>query len=175
MRFFLFSFIIMLMAFCNGNNDSETSGTDSTITENALEANEANTPQTAESGLGGCYIKILKRDTMVLHLRQNGDSVSGKMNFDNYEKDSSSGEVAGVIYGDTIKLWYNFQSEGMHSTAELFFKKEKASLIRGIGDVNNKDDTSFFADHSSIAYPADQTFSKIDCSKIALKYRKHNL
>ncbi len=115
-------------------------------------------------------MKILKRDTMVLHLQQHGDSVTGKMNFDNYEKDSSSGEVKGVVDGDVIKLWYSFQSEGMHSTAELFFKQENGSLIRGIGDIISKADTSYFTDHSAITYPPDQSFSKIICSNIPSTY-----
>ena len=160
----------MLVTSCNSNTNSETARTDSAVTENTVEVNKANPPQKTETNVEGCYIKILKRDTMVLHLRQNGDSVSGRMNFDNYEKDSSSGEVAGIIDGDIIKLWYSFQSEGMLSTAELFFKKENASLIQGLGDINNKADTSYFADHSAIAYPADQSFSKVDCSNISSKY-----
>ena len=86
------------------------------------------------------------------------------------KKDSSSGDVRGVVDGDIIKLWYSFQSEGMHSVAELFFKKENGSLIRGIGDINSKADTSYFANHAAITYPADQSFSKIDCSNIPSKY-----
>ena len=160
----------MMVISCNSNTDSETVRTDTTVNENTVEVNKTNPPQKAETSFEGCYLKILKRDTMVLHLRQNGDSVSGKMNFDNYEKDSSSGEVRGVVDGDIIKLWYSFQSEGMHSIAELFFKKEKETLMRGIGDIDNKADTSYFTDHSAITYPADQSFSKVDCSNIPSKY-----
>jgi len=170
MRFTLLAFMIMTITSCNGNTHSETVKTDSVVNENTDEVNGTKPPQKAETSLAGCYIKILKRDTMVLHLRQSGDSVSGKMNFDNYEKDSSSGEVKGVVDGDIIKLWYSFQSEGMHSIAELFFKKENGSLIRGIGDIENKADTSYFVDHSAITYPADQSFSKADCSNVPSKY-----
>lgn len=170
MRFPLSIFIIMMVTSCNSNSNSETRKTDSVVNENTVEKDETKPPQKAETSFTGCYIKILKRDTMLLHLKQSGDSVFGKMNFDNYEKDSSSGEVSGVVDGDIIKLWYSFQSEGMHSIAELFFKKENESLLRGIGDISNKSDTSYFTDHSAIIYPADQSFNKVDCSEIPSKY-----
>ena len=170
MRFLLSAFIIMMVTSCNSNTNSETRKTDSVVNENTVEKDETKPPQKAETSFAGCYIKILKRDTMLLHLKQSGDSVFGKMNFDNYEKDSSSGEVSGVVDGDIIKLWYSFQSEGMHSIAELFFKKENEYLLRGIGDISNKSDTSYFTDHSAIIYPADQSFNKVDCSEIPSKY-----
>ena len=160
----------MMITSCNSNSDSGVVIDDSATTENTAEENKNNPSQKDEVSFAGCYMKILKRDTMVLHLQQNGDSVSGKMNFDNYEKDSSSGEVKGVVDGDVIKLWYSFQSEGMHSIAELFFKKEDGSLIRGIGEINSKADTSYFTDHSAITYPTDQAFNKVDCSNVPSKY-----
>ena len=170
MRFLWLLFVLIIITSCTGNSDSEALRTDSIVNKDSVEVNETNPLQKTQISFAGCYIKIIKRDTMVLHLRQNGDSISGKMNFDNYEKDSSSGEVKGVADGDIIKLWYNFQSEGTHSVAELFFKKENGSLIRGIADVNSKADTSYFTDNSAITYPASQTFSKVDCSNVPSKY-----
>ena len=159
-----------MVTSCNSNTNAETKNTDSAVNKNTVEVNETKHPQKAATSFAGCYIKIIKRDTMLLRLRQSGDSISGKMNFDNFEKDSSSGDVSGVVDGDIIKLWYSFQSEGTHSIAELFFKKENESLVRGIGDISSKADTSYFTDPSAITYPADQSFNKIDCSDIPSKY-----
>jgi hypothetical protein len=162
-----------LLASCNSHVDSTNKNGDSTISssgENPV-VSDRNTPTKSDTiNVAGCYIKILKRDTMILHVKQSGINISGKMNFDNYEKDASSGEVKGVLEGEEIKLWYNFQSEGMHSVMELYFKIENNSLIRGIGPIDNKGDTAFFTDHSAITYPANQSFGKIDCSKLAGKY-----
>ena len=91
MRSFLLALIIMMITSCNSNTDSKTVRTDTIVNENTVEVNKTRPSQKAAISFEGCYLKILKRDTMVLHLRQNGDSVSGKMSFDNYEKDSSSG------------------------------------------------------------------------------------
>ena len=170
MRLSILFFLMVLIQACNSDTGSEVVKSDTTINENTAEENKETPPQKVETSLAGCYMKILKRDTMVLHLRQNGDSISGKINFDNYEKDSSSGEVRGSLDGDIVKLWYNFQSEGMNSVAELFFKKEDGSMIRGIGDIGSKGDTSYFTDHSAINYPADQSFSKVDCATVPGKY-----
>jgi hypothetical protein len=166
-------FAIMLFASCNSNNDSSNTNEDSSISssnESPVVKDENKPVKNHAINVEGCYIKILKRDTMLLHVQQNGMNISGKMNFDNYEKDASSGEVKGVLEGDEIKLWYNFHSEGMRSVMELYFKIENNSLIRGIGSVGNKGDTAFFTDHAAIEYPADQSFDKIDCSKVADKY-----
>jgi hypothetical protein len=166
-------FAIMLFASSNSNNYSSNTNEDSSISssnESPVVKDENKPVKNHAINVEGCYIKILKRDTMLLHVQQNGMNISGKMNFDNYEKDASSGEVKGVLEGDEIKLWYNFHSEGMRSVMELYFKIENNSLIRGIGSVGNKGDTAFFTDHAAIEYPADQSFDKIDCSKVADKY-----
>jgi len=112
----------------------------------------------------------LKRDTMLLHLQQNGETVLGKMNFDNYEKDGSTGTVSGVIENDIVKLWYNFQSEGMNSVMELYFKAADSSMVHGVGPMRNKADTAYFTDHSKIDYSKDQSLNKIDCSQVPKKY-----
>jgi hypothetical protein len=166
-------FAIMLFASCNSDNDSSKTNEDSTISssnESPVVKDKNTSTKNNTIKVEGCYIKILQRDTMLLHVHQNGMNISGKMNFDNYEKDASSGEVKGVLKGDEIKLWYNFQSEGMHSVMELYFKVKDNTLTRGIGPIGNKGDTAFFTDHSAIEYPADQSFDKVDCSKVADKY-----
>jgi hypothetical protein len=169
MRLIKMMFIIMLFASCN-SNDSSNTNEDSTISssnESPVVKDKNASTNNDTINVKGCYLKISKRDTMVLHVQQNGMNISGKMNFDNYEKDASSGEVKGVLEGNEIKLWYNFQSEGMHSVMELYFKVEDNTLIRGIGPIGNKGDTAFFTDHSAIEYPADQSFDKMNCSKVA--------
>ena len=110
-------------------------------------------------------MRVLKRDTVLLNLQQNGANVSGTMNFDNYEKDSSIGEVKGSIENNVVKLWYDFESEGMHSVMELYFKIADSSLIQGIGSMANKADTAYFTDRSEITYFNGQALKKIPCSK----------
>jgi hypothetical protein len=73
-------------------------------------------------------MKIIGRDTAILMLDQKGNMFTGKMLYDNYEKDGSRGTIKGKEDNEIIKLWYDFDSEGMHSVMEVYFKKETGSF-----------------------------------------------
>lgn len=118
-----------------------------------------------------CYWQILKRDTFVASLAQNGDNITGKLSFNNFEKDKSIGTVIGNKEGNIIKLWYSFQSEGMNSVMEVWFKKQGDALIRGTGPMTNKGDSSYFSNASEVAYSSGQKFNKVDCASIPSKYK----
>ena len=100
----------------------------------------------------GCYMQVLKRDTFTASLHQHGNLVSGRLRFDNYEKDGSSGTVSGTLQGDLLKVYYFFASEGMNSVTELYLKYEHGMLIRGTGEMNTKRDTSYFVNPAIIKY-----------------------
>lgn len=154
--------ITLLMIITSCTNDKRDDSPVEKIPNERVGVNEVN--------VEGCYVKIVKRDTMVLHLEQNGKNVSGKMSFDNYEKDGSTGEVKGVIEKDIVKIWYNFQSEGMNSVRQLHFKINDSSLVLGVGPMTDRADSSFFTDDSTIDFSKDQSFIKTDCSSLPVKY-----
>lgn len=154
----LFVFLIFLLAACNNNAVNTTAKkTDSTQAAQTLPA--------ASIDLSGCYRKVLQRDTVLLHLQQSGDSVSGTMSFKNYEKDSSTGTVKGSVQKDTIVLWYNFFSEGMHSVMEIVLKNTEDGLVRAVGPFEAKGDTSFFKNHNALKFDPQQTLKKVECNK----------
>ncbi len=157
--------ILALIIFSCNNGENKVNSENKVAREDSIKPDATETENFA-----GCYIRILERDTMVLHLQQSGINVSGKMNFDNFQKDGSSGNVKGVIEKDLVKLWYNFQSEGMNSVMELYFKQTGSSLIQAVGPMDTKADTAYFSDYSQINYPNDQSFSKTDCSTVSRKY-----
>ena len=117
----------------------------------------------------GCYMKIVGRDTAILMLEQKGNMYTGKMLYDNYEKDGSRGTVNGKEDKEIIKLLYDFDSEGMHSVMEVYFKKENGKLLRGVGDMNAKTDTTYFI--SGINYSDKEAFIKVDCDLIGWKLK----
>ena len=121
------------------------------------------------AGLDGCYMKIIGRDTAILMLEQKGAALSGKMLYDNYEKDGSWGTVQGKEEGDILKLWYDFNSEGIRSVMEVYFKKENGRLLRGIGDMDVKTDTTYFT--TGINYSDKEAFTKVDCGMIDWKLK----
>ncbi|HSN60762.1 MAG TPA: hypothetical protein VLR49_07495, partial [Ferruginibacter sp.] len=151
---------------CNNNN----SGKETKLTDNNEKNNEiAEHPIAVNST--ECYWQILKRDTLVAMLQQNGNIITGKLNFDNFEKDASSGPVTGMAENNILKLWYSFDSEGMHSVMEVWFKKEGETLLRGTGEMGNKSDTSYFTNPSAVVFTSNQVIKKVDCNEVASKYR----
>ena len=150
---------LALAAFIACNNNDQTGESSPDSTSNASKPADTAVATITEA----CYRKVLARDTFAIRIVESGYAVSGDLVFDNYEKDSSRGRVKGVVVGDILKLWYDFQSEGTRSVMEVYFKKQGDKLIRGIGTVDVKGDTSYFKDPSDIKYEDKETWSRVDC------------
>ena len=119
--------------------------------------------------MSGCYMKIIGKDTAIIMLEQKGMDLSGKMLYDNFEKDGSMGTVKGKEDGDILKLWYDFKSEGMHSVMEVYFKKDNGRILRGIGSMDVKTDTTYFT--SGINFSDKEAFNKVDCATVDWKLK----
>jgi hypothetical protein len=165
-------FITSFLGIVTSCNNSSTAGA---IGDSARSQKPADTislaNETTGSDVSGCYLRVLKKDTMVLRLEQNGLLVSGKLSFDNFEKDASTGTVNGRINGNVIELLYSFQSEGMNSVAEHFFKIQDGKLIHAIGPIGVRGDTAYFSNRSAIEYPPQEAFNKVNCDELAAKYK----
>ena len=110
-----------------------------------------------------CYRYVIKRDTILLQVREKGDSIRGTLSFDNYQKDSSHGDINGTINNDTVYVLYSFLSEGMRSVMEIALLRTGNSMIRGIGPMVNKGDTLLYKDHKTINYQAGQKLDMVPC------------
>lgn len=124
------------------------------------------TPVFVEDSILGCYVATLGKDIYAITLlEEDKGNVSGRLAFNNYEKDSSSGSFKGT-YVDGILLGnYAFNSEGMNSDMQVIFKKVGDTFVRGYGDVNTEGDKVLFKDLSSITYDTNVVFVKdADCS-----------
>ena len=115
-------------------------------------------------------MEVLKRDTFSASLVQQDKAVTGKITFDNFEKDGSSGMVNGYLENGIIKLSYSFQSEGMVSVMQVWFKKEGDLLIRGLGEMNVKNDSSYFTNPMAVRFEGSKLHS-IDCKNLPAKYK----
>ena len=160
---------IAMAVGCQSNAD-KTTVADSVITANNINSNNAIPADDAIANITGCYMQILKRDTFAANLQQQGNVVTGKLSFDNYEKDGSSGSVTGKLEADILKLKYAFSSEGMHSVMEVYFKYKDGNLIRGIGDMNTKGDSSFFINPATIKYDG-TVLKNISCEILPGKFK----
>ena len=115
-------------------------------------------------------MQVLKRDTFTASLQQTERLITGRLSFDNYEKDASSGTVSGKIQGDVIKLNYVFASEGTTSVMELYFRYKDGILTRGSGEMNTRGDTAYFLNPALIKYDGGE-LKKVSCETLADKYK----
>ena len=129
-----------------------------------IPTNEGVTAVTQDS-IKGCYVAHLAKDVYTLTiLSQNGESVEGKLDIKNFEKDSSTGTLTGTYKNGILLADYTFNSEGTTSVMQVSFKKSGNGFVRGWGDMNQ--DGTRFADINKITYDSPYVFeaSKTDCA-----------
>ena len=169
----VFIFLLGIFIFsCNSNNTSQVEKDDESLPAEPQKKDSAiDALNDKGHSVSGCYWKVLQRDTFVLHLEESGNDLTGRLTFNNFEKDKSSGKVRGKIEGDIVKLWYSFQSEGTQSVMEVYFKKEGDHLLRGFGPVDVSGDSAYFKNKNGVDYKNDQTYTRVDCSILPSKYQ----
>lgn len=170
MRFNLILIALIILASCDNSTPDSEAPADSTIILEQGKELPAKDSVPPPADASGCYLKVLARDTMVVHLEQQGAELTGRMTFDNFEKDGSTGVVHGKVEGNTAKIWYDFEAEGTRSVMEVWFRIADKQLIRGIGSFGVKGDTSYYTNKPDIQYGEEQVFPKVDCRKVPAKY-----
>jgi hypothetical protein len=161
----LFIFLnLILFISCNENTTvDEATTSDST---SVIQNDTTNQASNKTLSITGCYIKTLKRDTVLLQLQQNGENIHGKMVFDNFEKDGSHGMVNGKINGDTLTLIYDFFAEGMKSVSEEIFRVSNDQLIRASGNIGTRGDTVYYKRDEALQFNNDNIFTKTGCDSL---------
>ncbi|MEP7237657.1 MAG: hypothetical protein ABI685_07325 [Ferruginibacter sp.] len=163
MRKFYVLLTVATIIGCQSQTQKTTVEDSATPTTN-IHTNEEN------SAIAECYMEVLKQDTFTAHLQQQGNSISGRLVFNNYEKDGSTGNVTGKQEADILKLNYRFSSEGMSSVMQVYFKYKGGNLIRGIGDMDTKGDSTFFINPDAIKYEGGKLIP-VSCEVLPAKYR----
>jgi len=111
--------------------------------------------------ISGCYRMIIKNDTAIMSLNHAGDSVSGSLSYNWYEKDDNNGTFKGSLKNDTLIVAdYTFQSEGTTSVRQVAFKIKDSILQQGYGELIEKNDTAFFRDVNLIIFDTKNPFKK---------------
>lgn len=177
------SMFLLVIAFVACNNPVGTTGTATDSATNAptnpetrdlAKNNEPDDKASSKNDKAStvCYMQVLARDTFVAHLRWNGNVITGKLSFDNFEKDGSTGTVAGLQEADVLKLLYTFQSEGSTSNMDVYYKLTDEGLVRGVGEMDVKGSTTYFKNANSVQFSKDNNLlNKVDCDIVPAKYR----
>jgi hypothetical protein len=153
-RMILFLAVPFIMAACNNATEEVVDKTDTTVATSVTE-NSIKVPGKM------CFQSILQRDTISIELFIKDSAVSGNLVYNMFEKDDNKGAFSGKISGDIIKADYTFLSEGTTSVREVMFRLKNNTLTEGYGDMEEKDNRSFFKDPSKVQFT--QLYNSIDC------------
>lgn len=113
-----------------------------------------------------CYMSVVGKDTVFASIDDNLGTITGKMSYKNHEKDSSKGDVTGFKSGDTLKLTYEFESEGTRSKRDIFFIQKDNTLIEGIGEQKDDNGQMKYANENKINYNAGHKLKTADCKTV---------
>ena len=176
MRIITFLITALVIHGCTDENNSEqeTPVAIEKIDSSRINAssNSPETPSTpATRDLTGCYMRVMARDTFVAKLQQQGNEITGKLSFDNYQKDGSTGQVRGRLENGLIKLVYSFQSEGTNSVMDVYFKPVNNELVRGIGEMETRGDTAYFKNPDAVSFPEKDKITRVPCEQVPRKYQ----
>lgn len=122
-------------------------------------------PKPAVEPITGCYIFTLGKDVYILNIKAENDGmVSGELEFNNFEKDSSHGNFHGKYEQGILLADYEFDAEGMHSIRQVAFKKTGPDFVEGFGPAQVKNGREAFTDLAEVKYDPQYTFKKsADC------------
>lgn len=161
MKNFILSAFIVISAMSCEKKSTETVNSQTTTPDSVTvsESDEPIEPSTLQS----CYFVVNGKDSVFVSLDDNLGTITGKMRYKNFEKDSSFGDVMGTQNGDTIKLSYTFQAEGTTSEREIYFLKKDGGLVEGIGDHKTEDNKDLYANPAKLKYDG-KAMKQVDCN-----------
>ncbi|UHO40130.1 hypothetical protein H5J24_09075 [Chryseobacterium capnotolerans] len=113
-----------------------------------------------------CYVGVVGKDSVFASIDDNLGTITGKLSYKNSEKDSSKGDVTGFKSGDTLKLTYEFTSEGQKSKRDIYFLQKDNTLTEGIGDHKEEGGQSKYASENKISYKEGPKLTAADCKVV---------
>lgn len=132
---------------------------------NNQEQKKADTPATATktTATHTCYEGIFNKDSILLELHRSGDTISGQLQYDLFEKDRNTGTFHGLMKGDTLLAYYTFMSEGKESMRQVAFLHKDSSLYEGYGEMEEANGRMLFKKNAALNFPADRPLRKVTC------------
>jgi hypothetical protein len=97
----------------------------------------------------GCYQLVSGQDTFKLDLVLKGDSASGTLVYNFFEKDDSKGTFRGLLADSILKVDYEFSSEGVISTRPAIFKLTGGQAFEARPDTFTQTGLPVFPDDRS--------------------------
>lgn len=123
----------------------------------------AKSPDTVSSQSKACYAYTKNRDTVTLSYTIAGNTIAGEFSNNLFEKDKNSGQINGMIKGDTIIADYTAKGEGVTSIRQVAFLKKGDQLLEGYGDTEEKDGKMVFTKIHELKFVSAIGLTAVDC------------
>jgi hypothetical protein len=123
----------------------------------------AKSPDTVVPASKACYAYMKNRDTVTLSYTIAGNTIAGELSNNLFEKDKNSGQINGIIKGDTIIADYAAKGEGVTSVRQVAFLKKGDQLLEGYGDTEQKNGKMVFKKLQDLKFVNAIGLSAVDC------------
>jgi hypothetical protein len=120
---------------------------------------------------GECYLVVIGKDSIIMQIDVENNSVTGHLHYRFQEKDKSGGTLFGNLRGDTLIADYKFMSEGMESEREVAFLKSGEGFVEGYGDIEEQGSRMVFKDIRTLKFDGQQ-MQRADCEALEWYFRK---
>ena len=111
----------------------------------------------------GCFLRVQNGDSLFLQIRREGDRVTGKLQYKNFEKDSNIGTILGQMLGDTLLADYTFNSEGVESVRQVAFLFDGTNFSEGYANMQEKEGKSIFTERGKLNFSGGEKLKPIVC------------
>jgi hypothetical protein len=144
---------LLLLASCQKKEEKTETVTEDTTVKAAP----------AEPAIDGetCFLNVVSKDSTLLSVNRQGDSVSGTFRWLPYEKDKKTIVYKGTISGTTVTATGTSQAEGMTNREELIFTLEDNQASVKFGEMIEGDDGVWRYKNKNTA--SIQVLAKADC------------
>ena len=168
MKSYVLTACIALLAFSCEKKSTEIVNTDNSLNDTIV-IPETNEP-IESSTLQTCYMEAINKDSVFISLDDNLGTITGKLRYKNFEKDSSYGDLMGSQNGDTLKLMYTFESEGSTSEREIYFLRKDGNLLEATGEYKVDGIKSIYANPNALKYDA-HVLKQADCNNFEKNFK----
>ncbi|HEX8269030.1 MAG TPA: hypothetical protein VF581_03985 [Flavobacterium sp.] len=151
-KLIIISILLLSVASCNKKTDAAPE-TPVAVEQPATEANRE------------CFSFITDKDTVTMTMTRTADNVSGDLVYDWNEKDGNVGTFSGMFAGDTLRMDYTFQSEGMTSVREEVYVRKGNTLVQGTGEVEVEGDRQSFKSRKDLQFGNSIVLLKTECNQ----------
>lgn len=107
-----------------------------------------------------CYLKVIAKDSIIVEIEHNGDSISGIYHWKPFEKDKKISTYKGVMKGNMANVLASSQQEGMNYEEEVIFTVTDNKLAVKFGEMIEEDGIWIYKDKNSTS---EQVLDKVDC------------